>query len=79
MVVSEFTVGKVCKNNKAMKVKGVRYGDGEMGGFMLWKKRPDLWCLELVVSGCKSNADGGQKTTGDEGFHRWKWKVFSDK
>lgn len=25
----------------------------EMGGFVLWQKDPDLWCLELVVSGCK--------------------------
>uniref|UniRef100_M4ESP1 FAD-dependent oxidoreductase 2 FAD-binding domain-containing protein n=1 Tax=Brassica campestris TaxID=3711 RepID=M4ESP1_BRACM len=25
----------------------------EMGGFILWQKDPDLWCLELVVSGCK--------------------------
>ena len=25
----------------------------EMGGFVLWQKNPDLWWLELVVSGCK--------------------------
>ncbi|XP_021891330.1 uncharacterized protein LOC110809729 [Carica papaya] len=25
----------------------------EMGGFVLWQKDPDLWCLELVISGCK--------------------------
>lgn len=25
----------------------------EMGGFVLWQKDPDLWCLELLVSGCK--------------------------
>ncbi|PNY15992.1 hypothetical protein L195_g012700, partial [Trifolium pratense] len=25
----------------------------ENGGFVLWQKDPDLWCLELVVSGCK--------------------------
>ncbi|OAY80085.1 hypothetical protein ACMD2_05986 [Ananas comosus] len=29
---------------------------GEMGGFVLWQKNPDLWCLELVVSGCKISA-----------------------
>ena len=27
-----------------------------MGGFVLRKKRPDLWCLDLVVSGCKISA-----------------------
>ncbi|OAY57371.1 uncharacterized protein LOC110604923 [Manihot esculenta] len=25
----------------------------EAGGFVLWQKDPDLWILELVVSGCK--------------------------
>ncbi|XP_021757600.1 uncharacterized protein LOC110722633 [Chenopodium quinoa] len=25
----------------------------EAGGFVLWQKNPDLWCLEFVVSGCK--------------------------
>ncbi|KAL5168553.1 putative polyol transporter 6 [Glycine soja] len=25
----------------------------EMGGFVLWQKDPDLWCLEVVLSGCK--------------------------
>lgn len=23
------------------------------GGFVLWQKNPDLWCLEFLVSGCK--------------------------
>ncbi|KAM3363164.1 hypothetical protein T459_06308 [Capsicum annuum] len=25
----------------------------ENGGFVLWQKNPDLWCLELLISGCK--------------------------
>ncbi|XVE82652.1 hypothetical protein DITRI_Ditri16bG0023200 [Diplodiscus trichospermus] len=25
----------------------------EMGGFVLWQKDPDLWSLELILSGCK--------------------------
>ncbi|KAJ4761391.1 DUF620 family protein (DUF620) [Rhynchospora pubera] len=28
----------------------------EIGGFVLWQKQPDMWCLELVVSGCKISA-----------------------
>jgi hypothetical protein len=31
----------------------VRKTSEENGGFVLWQKDPDLWCLELVVSGCK--------------------------
>lgn len=31
----------------------VKKSTEEMGGFVLWQKNPDLWCLELVVSGCK--------------------------
>lgn len=32
----------------------------ESGGFVLWQKHPDLWCLELLISGCKviSGGDG---------------------
>lgn len=26
---------------------------GEIGGFLLWQKLPDLWSLELMVSGFK--------------------------
>lgn len=25
----------------------------ESGGFVLWQKNPDRWCLELLISGCK--------------------------
>ncbi|GAB2224873.1 hypothetical protein Droror1_Dr00005651 [Drosera rotundifolia] len=28
----------------------------EMGGYVIWQKNPDLWYLELVVSGCKLSA-----------------------
>nr|ALB00213.1 hypothetical protein [Populus tomentosa] len=28
-------------------------GSEETGGFVLWQKDPDLWMLELLVSGCK--------------------------
>ncbi|XWS29312.1 hypothetical protein CRYUN_Cryun24cG0018200 [Craigia yunnanensis] len=31
----------------------VKKSNEEMGGFVLWQKDPDLWCLELIVSGCK--------------------------
>ncbi|KAH7514856.1 uncharacterized protein LOC107431328 [Ziziphus jujuba] len=31
----------------------VKKSTEELGGFVLWQKNPDLWCLELVVSGCK--------------------------
>ncbi|KAL5780467.1 hypothetical protein ACOSQ2_011204 [Xanthoceras sorbifolium] len=35
-------------------------GNCEIGGFVLWQKNPDLWCLELVVSGYKicAGSDG---------------------
>ncbi|CAN0909619.1 hypothetical protein LINGRAHAP2_LOCUS25873 [Linum grandiflorum] len=39
----------------------MKSGSGEMGGFVLWQKRPDLWCLELVVSGCKISAGSDGK------------------
>ncbi|XP_058777876.1 uncharacterized protein LOC131652115 [Vicia villosa] len=33
----------------------------ENGGFVLWQKDPDLWCLELVVSGCKVSCGSNGK------------------
>ncbi|CAK9138766.1 unnamed protein product [Ilex paraguariensis] len=68
MTASEFvadeSLGLGCNglsNSKVMKMKSVRNGGGEVGGFLLWQKRPDLWCLELVVSGCKISAGSDGK------------------
>ncbi|EEF31970.1 uncharacterized protein LOC8287252 [Ricinus communis] len=61
MAASEFCAGEGSLNNKVLKVKNMRNGGGEMGGFVLWQKRPDLWCLELVVSGCKISAGSDGK------------------
>ncbi|CAM8972169.1 hypothetical protein QQ045_028290 [Rhodiola kirilowii] len=35
----------------------------EVGGFVLWQKNPDLWYLELVVSGHKVSAGSDGKVT----------------
>lgn len=61
MGASEFCTGEGSLNNKVVKVKNLMNGGGEMGGFVLWQKRPDLWCLELVVSGCKISAGSDGK------------------
>lgn len=67
MMASEFSSGEglavktlKAENNKMVKVKGMRHG-GEVGGFVLWQKRPDLWSLELVVSGTKISAGSDGK------------------
>ncbi|KAE7996684.1 hypothetical protein FH972_001385 [Carpinus fangiana] len=62
MAASEFCAGEGSLNDsKVVKVKSVRHGGGEMGAFVLWQKRPELWCLELVVSGCKISAGSDGK------------------
>ncbi|KAK6227893.1 hypothetical protein SCA6_000233 [Theobroma cacao] len=61
MAASEFCAGEGSLNNRIVKVRNLRNGGGEMGGFVLWQKRPDLWCLELVVSGCKISAGSDGK------------------
>ncbi|CAK8568986.1 unnamed protein product [Lathyrus sativus] len=38
-------------------------GKAEVGGFVLWQKNPDLWCLELVVSGFKITAGSNGKVS----------------
>ena len=65
MVATEFTSGDgvtmTCGGGKATKPKSLKNGGGEMGGFVLWQKRPDLWSLELVVSGYKISAGSDGK------------------
>ncbi|OIT31853.1 PREDICTED: uncharacterized protein LOC109208154 isoform X2 [Nicotiana attenuata] len=58
MVASEFIEGDGLglNNGKVMKIKSAKNGQGEMGGFVLWQKNPDLWSIELVLSGCKISA-----------------------
>lgn len=36
-------------------------GKGEVGGFVLWQKYPEMWYLELVVSGFKVSAGSDGK------------------
>ncbi|KAG6578435.1 hypothetical protein SDJN03_22883, partial [Cucurbita argyrosperma subsp. sororia] len=63
MVASEFTSGEGCFNGKPMKAKNGKGGisSGEMGSFVIWQKRPDLWCLEMMLSGCKISAGSDGK------------------
>lgn len=66
MMASEFSAGEGLSannpkaDNKVVKVKGLRH-NGEVGSFVLWQKKPDLWCLELVVSGTKISAGSDGK------------------
>ncbi|KAK7290098.1 hypothetical protein RIF29_04278 [Crotalaria pallida] len=61
LATSEFSAGEGSVTNKKMvKVKNLEM-KGEMGGFVVWQKRPELWCLELVVSGYKISAGSDGK------------------
>ncbi|CAA6670672.1 unnamed protein product [Spirodela intermedia] len=53
MRASEFRMG----DEEAVSTKG----NAEVGGFVLWQKNPDLWFLELVLSGCKLSAGSDGK------------------
>lgn len=63
-VTSMYAVGQVKMAGSEM-----QQGDGsvqtggksEVGGFVVWQKNPDLWCLELVVAGYKVNAGSDGK------------------
>ncbi|CAL0307613.1 unnamed protein product [Lupinus luteus] len=43
--------------------EGVKMKKAEIGGFVLWQKKPELWCLEMVVSGYKISAGSDGKVT----------------
>ncbi|URD80202.1 hypothetical protein MUK42_04726 [Musa troglodytarum] len=56
MMASEFPKG----NGGGKRVRKCS-GAVETGGFVLWQMKPDLWCLELMVSGCKISAGSDGK------------------
>ncbi|BAT81162.1 uncharacterized protein LOC124840506 [Vigna umbellata] len=58
---TEFSGSEECVSKKKMvKVKKMQK-KGEVGGFVVWQKKPELWCLELVVSGYKISAGSDGK------------------
>ena len=62
MAASEFSSEEESLNShkKRVKEKSV-VAKEEMGGFVMWQKRPELWSLELVVSGYKISAGSDGK------------------
>ncbi|XP_068644627.1 uncharacterized protein [Aristolochia californica] len=61
MSASEIPTGENHNSHKTKMTKVKRPQEDEVGGFVLWQKRPDLWCVELVVSGCKMSAGSDGK------------------
>ncbi|XP_006850401.2 uncharacterized protein LOC18440238, partial [Amborella trichopoda] len=66
MLASEFHTGDRVVKAAAAATNNSKGGNGngilgEVGAFVLWQKNPDLWCLELVVSGCKISAGSDGK------------------
>lgn len=53
MASSEFVGGTKTRNMKS--------GPGQLGGFVLWQKGPDMWSIELMVSGFKISAGSDGK------------------
>ncbi|MED6122709.1 hypothetical protein PIB30_042425 [Stylosanthes scabra] len=49
------------KKKRTAKNEVAAVAAGEMGGFVVWQKKPELWCLELVVSGYKISAGSDGK------------------
>ncbi|KAE9615023.1 hypothetical protein Lal_00048162 [Lupinus albus] len=43
--------------------EGVKMKKAEIGGFVLWQKKPELWCLEMMVSGYKISAGSDGNVT----------------
>ncbi|PIN07919.1 hypothetical protein CDL12_19511 [Handroanthus impetiginosus] len=63
MTASEFVSGQdnSSLNNSNNKIKNLKNMKGELGGFVLWQKKPDLWSFELMVSGYKISAGSDGK------------------
>ncbi|KAL0555994.1 hypothetical protein IC582_004497 [Cucumis melo] len=65
MAASEFWSGEgkapVKGKNNGKGGGGGGGGGGEIGGFVVWQKRPELWCLELMLGGSKISAGSDGK------------------
>ncbi|CAN6360639.1 unnamed protein product [Urochloa humidicola] len=68
---SMYAMGKVrmrtSKGQKARTGMGVVNGGGEVaGGFVVWQKMPEMWCVEMVVAG------GTKMSAGSDGKVAWR-------
>ncbi|KAL0303794.1 UNVERIFIED_CONTAM: hypothetical protein Sradi_6247500 [Sesamum radiatum] len=64
MAASEFVAGDNLSLSNSTQLRSRKHGlgrPGELGGFVLWQKSPDMWNLELMVSGCKLSAGSNGK------------------
>lgn len=48
--------GQIRKDDDDQEVIPSDRNNSESGAYMLWEKNPNLWFLELVVSGCRVSA-----------------------
>ncbi|OEL32644.1 hypothetical protein BAE44_0006337 [Dichanthelium oligosanthes] len=67
---SMYAMGKVrmrtTKGQKAKTGMGVVSGGEVAGGFVVWQKMPEMWCLEMVVAG------GTKMSAGSDGKVAWR-------
>ncbi|CAL5094048.1 unnamed protein product [Urochloa decumbens] len=68
---SMYAMGKVrmrtSKGQKARTGMGVVNGGGEVaGGFVVWQKMPEMWCVEMVMAG------GTKMSAGSDGKVAWR-------
>ncbi|EMS50276.1 hypothetical protein TRIUR3_20267 [Triticum urartu] len=65
---SMFAMGKVRMSSTTSKSsKATKKGMGEVhGGFVVWQKKPELWCVEMVVAG------GTKMSAGSDGKVAWR-------
>lgn len=64
---SMFAMGKVRMSSSTSKSKATKKGTGEVqGGFVVWQKKPELWCVEMVVAG------GTKMSAGSDGKVAWR-------
>lgn len=55
-------------HNKSAFKTGMLHGDVAGGGFVLWQKTPELWCVEMLVSG----SSGAKMSAGSNGKVAWR-------
>ncbi|KAF6988727.1 hypothetical protein CFC21_006199 [Triticum aestivum] len=65
---SMFAMGKVRMSSTTSKSsKATKKGMGEVhGGFVVWQKKPELWCVEMVMAG------GTKMSAGSDGKVAWR-------
>lgn len=72
--VKAAAAGSMCAVGNVWMRTGTVQGEVAAGGFVLWQKTPEHWCVEMMVSG----SSGAKMSAGSDGKVAWRQAPWQD-